>query len=82
MSRKDKSKQQMYDTEEILGVLQRVAEGYAKNSDEYKALEIAAHGLLCLRNVKVQKDFEEYLGNVGKDLSAKQKEHLKRMGIL
>jgi hypothetical protein len=68
--------------ERISKTLQSVAENYSKKSAEYKAIELAAKALMFACEFTVAQEFEIFLRETGERLSPKQKEHLKKMGLI
>jgi hypothetical protein len=82
MLRNKGTEESNYNLEQTLGVLEHIADGFGKKSVECRAIEIAAHGLLFVQQLKVKKEFDAYMENVGKDLSPKQQAHLKKMGLI
>ncbi|MBZ5498872.1 MAG: hypothetical protein LAP85_20945 [Acidobacteriia bacterium] len=65
--------------EEVLDILHLIAKRYGKKTDEYRALEIVAHALLCMQHKEIRREFEQYMKRVGKDLPKQQKEHIRTM---
>jgi hypothetical protein len=68
--------------EEICSTLQRIAMQFKPETDEYRAIEEAAHAFLFLtthENLKIA--YEKYRKRCGKPLSRSQKAELRGMGI-
>jgi hypothetical protein len=66
----------------ITATLKSIAANYQKRSAEYKAIELAAKALIFACEYTVIQEFEIFLSEFGKKLSAQQKQHLKKMGII
>ena len=66
--------------EDILKVLESIANSYDKESVQYKAIEEAARAFLF---VNLDKDIKEEFDRIqsDKELSDAQKQHLRKMGI-
>jgi len=82
MSRKKAMNEGEYDLEKTLAVLQHVAEGFGEKSAEYRAVKIAAQGLMFLQQREIHQQFDAYVKNVGKELPSRQLKHLKNMGLI
>jgi hypothetical protein len=68
--------------ENITKTLKSIADNYSKTSAEYKAVELAAKALVFACEQTVAEEFELFLGEFGKKMIPKQKEHLKKMGLI
>ena len=67
--------------EESLKVLEKIASGFSKESQEYEAIELAAKALHYVFHEDVERKFKTFLKDFDSELTAEQKENLRRMGI-
>ena len=67
--------------EKCLEVLEKIASEFPKGSDEYGAMELAAKSMHYVRHEDVGRRFQAFLKDFDAELTAEQKENLRRMGI-
>jgi len=67
--------------EKSLEVLEKIASEFPKGSDEYAAMELAAKAMHYVRHEDVGRRFQAFLKDSDAELTAEQKENLRRMGI-
>ena len=67
--------------EKSLEVLEKIASEFPKGSDEYTAIELAAKAMHYVRHEDVGRRFQAFLKESDAELTAEQKENLRRMGI-
>jgi hypothetical protein len=68
--------------EEISIILKSIADKYPKTSPENKAIELAAKALVFACEQTVAEEFEIFLHQWEKKLPQKEKDHLKKMGLI
>jgi len=67
--------------EEALAVLKSVAAQFPKESQEHQAIELAAKALLYVFQEDVERRFKSFLRDFDSELTAEQKQNLRRIGI-
>jgi hypothetical protein len=68
--------------EDVLKILESIANSFDKESVQYKAIEEAAQSFMFLNMHKeLRKAYEVFRSQTDKDLSEEQKQHLRDMGI-
>jgi hypothetical protein len=67
--------------EKSLEVLEKIASEFPEGSDEYAAMELAAKAMHYVRHEDVGRRFQAFLKDFDAELTAEQKENLRRMGI-
>jgi len=67
--------------EKDLEILQKIADGYPKDSDEYAALSIAAKALVFVAGEEARSNFKEYISRTTKPLNALDLIYIKQCGI-
>jgi hypothetical protein len=78
----ERKKFDIRELENITKTLKSIAANYSKKSAEYKAICLAANALMFACEQTVAEEFEIFLRQFGEKLSLKQKEHLKKMGLI
>ncbi len=69
------------DMESVLKTLQEVAGKHYEDSDQRRAIELAAKALLFAFTQQVQNSFRTFLNTLERPLTEKEKDHLKFMSI-
>lgn len=67
--------------EKDLEILQKIADGYPKDSEEYITLSKAAKALVFISGEKARSDFKEYINNMTKPLRALDLIYIKQCGL-
>jgi hypothetical protein len=67
--------------EKDLEILQKIADGYPKDSEEYATLSMAAKALIFVSGQEAKADFKEYIRNTAKPLSALDLIYIKQCGL-
>ena len=67
--------------EKDLEILQKIAEEYPKDSEEYETLSKAAKALIFVSGEKAKSDFKEYVSNMTKPLKALDLLYIKKCGL-
>lgn len=66
----------------VSSILESIARQYAQDSEEYHALEEAAHAFLFLvQHESLKASYKRYRMKIGKPLTKAHKAHLKSLGI-
>ena len=67
--------------EKDLQILQKIADGFPKDSDEYLTLSTAAKALVYVSGQEAKADFKEYISTTTKPLSALDLIYIKQCGL-
>lgn len=67
--------------EKDLEILQKIADGYPKDSDEYITLSEAAKALIFVSGEKAKSEFKEYISTTTKPLRALDLIYIKQCGL-
>jgi len=67
--------------EKDLEILQKIADGYPKNSEEYATLSKAAKALVFVTGEKAKSDFKEYINTTTKPLGALDLIYIKQCSL-
>ena len=67
--------------EKDLQIMQKIADGYAKDSDEYAVLSKAAKALVFISGEKAKSDFKEYLNSLNRPLKALDLIYIKQCSL-
>ena len=67
--------------EKDLEILQKIADGFPKDSEEYAALSKAAKALVFVLGEKAKSDFKEYISSATKPLKALDLIYIKQCGL-
>ena len=67
--------------EKDLEILQKIADGFSKDSDEYVTLSKAAKALIFVSGEKAKADFKEYISTATKPLRALDLIYIKQCGL-
>ena len=70
-----------HEVKEANKVLEKVASKFGKETEEYKAIELAAKALLCAFQTGVAAEFASFLKSFDSELTDEQKKQLSRLGI-
>ena len=73
--------EQNVDFEQVSLVLESISKNYSPESIECKTLELASLVLFYVHSEQVEQRFKRWHESMQGDLSEKQKEHLRLMGI-
>ena len=69
------------EVEKTSKLLAKLASQFPKSSKEYKAIELAAQGLLFAFQTGTAAEFKSFLKNFDSELTDKQKKQLRNLGI-
>ena len=67
--------------EKDLEILQKIADGFSKDSDEYATLAKAAKALIFVSGEEAKAQFKEYINTTDKPLSALDLIYIKQCGL-
>jgi hypothetical protein len=67
--------------EKDLEILQKIADGFPKDSEEYEALSKAAKAIIFVSGEKAKSDFKEYISTTKKPLKALDLIYIKQCGL-
>ena len=67
--------------EKDLEILQKIADGFSKDSDEYATLAKAAKALVFVSGENAKSDFKEYISTANKPLKALDLIYIKQCGL-